>query len=311
MSNREKRLEQMGRGMEELRLWLVDTVRQGLGQLEAQGEQAFERLAARMVDAKLGSIGRRVRNWKILLKMADWQEQLLVEMGELFLAVSAFERSDTLSDELTMDLLQFAGLSLRKEEVLAGDPVEGPWGVAGVAEGEEENLRFRRTWLQNQRDGSFALLLDFAWGGQPFEHTWKAGMQYEGSLVYYPSAYPLRALVVEFGKPDMADPLFTGFQYLDELSGQFAQALALQPWLQRFPAVLEQVLPVKSPEGGWSLMDENRQAMALSGPADIGWILLSVGGGRPLNIFGEWNGATFAPLACLSAGKWIVLSPAE
>ncbi|MBK7334906.1 MAG: hypothetical protein IPJ00_01540 [Saprospirales bacterium] len=154
MSNREKRLEQMGRGMEELRLWLADTVRQGLGQLEAQGEQAFERLAARMVDAKLGSIGRRVRNWKNLLKMADWQEQLLVEMGELFLAVSAFERSDTLSDELTMDLLQFAGLSLRKEEVLAGDPVEGPWGVAGVAEGEEENLRFRRTWLKTSAMGA-------------------------------------------------------------------------------------------------------------------------------------------------------------
>lgn len=311
MTNKEKRLEQMAKGMEELGLWLEDMIRQGLGQLEGQGAQSLDRFAARMVDAKLGSIGRRIRNWKNLLEQPAWEGPLLAEMGELFLLVRAFRQAEALPEELLSDLLQYAGLSVRKEELLAGPLMEGQWAVIGIAAGDEENLRFRRTWLQRQEDGSFALLLDFSFGGQPFERNWKLGRLYAGTLAFYPSAYPQRAAAAELNRTDAEGLPFTGYLSLDGLSKQYAAALQVQPWLQRFPALLENVRPLKNDKEDWLLLDENLQSIAIGAEGPTGWTLLSVSGARPIDVFGEWNGATFQPLSCLSAGRLIGLTPSE
>ena len=302
MNTREKRLAQMNRGMEELGLWLGDLTRQGLGQVDAQ---ALERFAAHMVDAKLGSIGRRIRGWKRLLGQENWQEQLLTEMGELFLLVLAFRKAGTLPGDLVHDLLQLAGMPPKKEEVLQGDPVDGIWSVLGIVSGEEDNLRFRRTWLQREKDGSFALLLDFAWGEQPFGQNWQLGRQHKGTLAYYPSAFPQRALVHELEKPGFGELLPTGLRTLEDLGSRYAEALALQPWLHRFPVFLENVLPLRLENGAWLLADENRQALPLTCSPLAGWALLSLSGGHPLGVFGEYDGATLSPLSCLSSGRLI------
>ena len=38
-----------------------------------------------------------------------------------------------------------------------------------------------------------------------------------------------------------------------------------------------------------------------------GWALLAMGGGRPLSVFGEWNGRCFLPLSVWSENKFMVL----
>jgi len=311
MKTSEKRLFQMNKGLEELALWMGDLIRQGLGRLGEQDEQVFERFAAHMVDAKLGSIGRRIRSWKKFLGREDGHEQLLAEMGDLLLLVRAFQRPGSLPEDLGQDVFQLAGLAPKKEEVLEGDPVEGTWTVAGVVSGEEENLRFRRTWLQRLENGSFALLLDFAWGDQPYERSWKPGQQFKGSLVYYPSAYPMRALVREPGKPTFAGPALKGCPSLDELGRQFSQALSQQPWLQRLPVILENAIPLRTNDDHWALADKRLLTIPLLCTPETGWALLSVSGGHPISVFGEYNGATFSPLSCLSAGRLIPLSVSE
>ncbi|MBK7410489.1 MAG: hypothetical protein IPJ40_21970 [Saprospirales bacterium] len=305
--NRESRLERMSQGMEELERWLADTIRQGLGSLDGQAEQALERFAARMVDAKLGSIGRRMRNWKKLLGRTDWQEQLLAEMADLFLLLRTFQRAEVLSEELTMDLVQIAGLSIKKEEVLQAPPVEGRWTVLGVLEGEEDNLRFRRAWVQDQKSGDFALFLDFAWGDQPFEHHWKLGQQFDGSLVYYPSAYPQRALVRVHEEIKIHAYHLKGLDSLEEMSKQYAIALSRQPWVPRFPVLFENIRPVRDAAGQWLLFDISRKALPLSCANQTGWMLLAISGGHGIDIFGEWDGATFFPMSCLSADRLINL----
>lgn len=302
--NREKRLERMNQGMEELQRWLGDTIRHGVGQLD---EQAFERFAARMVDAKLGSIGRRIRNWIRLLGQTDWQEQLLGEMADLFLLLRTFQRSESVPDELTQDLAQIAGLTIRKEEVLQGVPIAGRWTVLGVVGGEEDNLRFRRTWVQEQKSAAFALFLDFAWGDQPFADAWNPGGQFDGSVIYYPSAYPLRALVQDRKDVRIRDYQIRGIDSLDAMGEQYAEALSLNPWLSRLPVLLEAVRPVRGPDGQWALLDPSRKYLTLTCPEATGWTLLSLSGGQGLTLFGEWNGATFLPLSCLSSGRVVDL----
>ena len=306
--NREKRLERMSQGMEELERWLRDTVRHGLGQLDGQAEQSLERFAARMVDAKLGSVGRRIRTWKKLLGQSDWQEQLLGEMADLFLLLRTFQRSESLPEELNQDLFQIAGLTIKKEEVLSnGAPVSGRWTVLGVVGGEEENLRFRRTWVQEEKTAAFALFLDFAWGDQPFADTWKPGRQFDGSLVYYPSAYPLRALLQSWEEVRIRDYQVRGIDSLDAMAEQYAEALSLNPWLPRLPVLLENVRPVKGPDGHWILLDLFHKFLPLSCPDPAGWMLLAMSGGQDLTLFGEWDGATLLPLSCLSSGRLVEL----
>lgn len=305
--NREKRLEQMAVGMEELDLWLADRIRQGLGHLEAHADELFERFAARMVDAKLGSIGRRVRTWKRLMGKPGWQDQILAEIADLFLLVRAFRQAGQLPEPLVQDLLQVAGMSIKKEELLQNPGLDGLWTVLGLVEGEDDKLRYRRTWLQHAGTGRYALLLDFAWGDQAFEHEWKTGQQFEGSLVYYPSAFPQRAIIHEMKKIWAHDAMPLGLASAEALQDQYALALAAQPWLSRFPVFLENFVPAGNPGTGWNLADAAQAAIPLSCPAETGWMLLSLSGGHPIDLFGEWDGATFSPLSCLYAGRWIQL----
>lgn len=53
------------------------------------------------------------------------------------------------------------------------------------------------------------------------------------------------------------------------------------------------------------------KSIAIGAEGPTGWPLLSVSGGHPIDVFGEWNGATFQPLSCLSAGRLIGLTPYE
>lgn len=304
--NREKRLEQMALGMEELEIWLSDRIRQGIGSLEGQADELLERFAAHMVDAKLGGIGRRVRAWKKLQGLANWQDLILAEMADLFLLVRAFRQAEQLPEALLQDLLQLGGMSIKKEELLQAPSVEGLWIVLGVVSGEEEKLRFRRTWVHRAADGRNALLLDFAWGDEPFEHSWKPGQHFEARLYFYPSAFPQRALATDVKMQWVQDTLPTGAGSFETLLSQYANALASQPWLFRFPAFLENVRPVKT-AGGWELLDSSQRALPLFCTDDAGWILLSLSGSQGIDLFGEWDGATFAPLSCLFGGRWIQL----
>ena len=76
-----KRRELMSRGVEELKTWLLDMLREGLAALASAPPDYWESLAARMVDAKLGSIARRIRAWPALLALPDGEKKLIEEIG--------------------------------------------------------------------------------------------------------------------------------------------------------------------------------------------------------------------------------------
>jgi len=61
LKSKEKRLAQMADGLKELEIWLGDLLRDGLASLNNREAAYWEELGARMVSAKLGGIGRRVR----------------------------------------------------------------------------------------------------------------------------------------------------------------------------------------------------------------------------------------------------------
>ncbi|MFL5542776.1 MAG: SWIM zinc finger family protein, partial [Longimicrobiaceae bacterium] len=88
----------------------------------------------------------------------------------------------------------------------------------------------------------------------------------------------------------------------------YAAALAAQPWLEAFPFPLAAVTPVRGGEG-WAVRDAEGVVLPLAGRFARPWELLALSGGRPLALFGEWDGDRLLPLGALAGGRFVSLSP--
>ncbi len=302
--NREKRILQMSAGLAKLESWLLDLFRQGLATLEGQATSYFNDLAARMVDAKLGTLARRIRQMPLLMSEANWHEKILAELGEIYLLLRAFQRLETLPEPLQDDLLSLAGVNFKKEDILSLEAVADNWLVAGqTEEAEDGNLLARRTWLIGEATGKMVLLLDFSWGGQGFETTFRLGTVLRAEVVFYPSAWPQRAVLKQFEYSEAAFSLRNGFPALADFADAYAGALAENPWLARFPAFLEGVVPIFH-QKKFVLVDALRKQLPLDVGDDLGWKLVALSCGRPIGVFGTWDGELFTPLNVVVDGAF-------
>ena len=291
------RLERVREGIEALDLWMHDLVRSGLATIEVAGSSPWEAQAARLVDAQASGLASRLRGMSGLTRATpDWAGELLADLGRLALLTHAFGRIDDLDAPLRADVRQLVGWSLKEEEVVAaGDLVEDDWLVLGQFVDEDERFRVQRTWLKGIRSRRVAMVLQFAAGMAPFGDTFAPATHFEATLAFWPSAFPLRALV--HARQAVAVP------WHDRLPGtgtfaafllDAAHGLARQPWLGRLLCVVRDVIPVIGQNERWSLVDRDRAAMPLAGTGT--WSLLAISGGHPIDVAGEWDGRVLRPL---------------
>jgi len=300
-----QRLEEMLEGSETLENWLLDLTRQGLAQALQQGPDLWLQMSARMVDSKLGGLAKRLRQVPALLQLPDWETRLAAELGALFLFVRSFKKIETLKPAMQCELLQIAGVNLKKEEVLKQSGVWDDWLVLSQVTGTEENLNFRRVWLWGQTSLRPALLLDYSFGDAGFDTRWQTAIAFEGEVVFYPGTFPLRALVktIEVQNKPVAEP--EGFSSFPDFLKAYAEALSQNPWLGQFPAVLKNVIPAVR-QHQWYLLDHARdRQLLLQTEAMTGWKLLALSGGNPLTVFGEWDGFVFLPLSVWAEGRLV------
>jgi len=304
------RIALMKQGVEALEQWLFDLVQQGLSTLENQPPDFWERFAASMTDAKLSGIAKRIRQWPALLEQADWHERLLEELAECYLFVQTFRQLDSLPPKMQEDALSLGGYSHRKEYLLAQDGMRDNWLVIGQIDGKEEKLRFRRTWLWGERSGQAALLLDYAFGNNPFEKQWRVGSATQAELVFYPSNYPMRALPKEAVPYSQPLEQLSGYPDLQAFADAYARALSQNPFLFSFPALLEEAEPVL--EQGQARLADRKGLSLPTAPEDrVSWRLIAGGAGQQHALFGEWDGRHFYPLSLLRGGQVIPLRAAS
>ena len=308
---KEKRLAQVLRGLDGLDLWMNDLIRNGLAGLELQPATFWEKQAARMVDAQAPGIAARLRRLAGIPNASpDWPERLLRELGRLALLTHAVRRLDALDPALQEDVRQAVGWTLKEDDVVArGEAVDDDWFVLGQRTTNEDRLRVRRTWLVGRATKRSALLLQFSAAGAPFGEMLVAGSYQPASLVYWPSAYPQRALVLERrGNPRSIVGDLPGAVSVEDALHAVAKALGRQPWLDRFALVLRDVTPILD-HAGWRVQDAARGALALE-RGDY-WRLLSLSGGRPVQLVGEWNGSALQPLGVLVEGDYYLVAGEE
>lgn len=302
---RRDRLERAHRGLEALTLWLDDLGRRGLATVIAEEPEIFSQMAVRMSDASLVGLSRRLRLLASLERHpVAWPEQVMGELTLAWMAIRAFERRDSIPEPMLDDLERFLGISIRKEAVRSrGMHVQADWLVLGSQQATlEKGLEVRRTWLGSQSNGQFGVLVDYAYADL-FPIGLSAGSTWSGSLVFYPSAFPLRAIMLDEGVSNKGGQIqMPAGLSVPNFRIEYAKALGQQPWISVFPGVLDGVQCVQTPSGAWLLVDEAGETLPLAGQDPWCWVLVSVGARERITVFGEWDGRAFTALSAYAEG---------
>ncbi len=286
-------------GLGELDRWLCDQVRQGLAASQQAGYGHWDDIAARMIDAQAPGLAERLRALaSVPHSGAGWDGRLLEEYALLRLLAVAYRRRPELPPPLRETVRSRIGFSLRQADVLAGGAqVRDHWQVLGRRDLEQDRIRTRRTWLQGRTTGRPALVLSFAPVGQALDDTLSVGTDAHADLVFYPAAVPLRAIVLT--KHDVLDGGPPAGDTIAGLLASFAAALAGDPWLDGWPAVLD-VTPARSCVPAVS--DAAGHALPLHPGAGDCWPLFAISAGRPVTVAGEWTPRGLWPLTAWDEG---------
>ncbi|MBF2028087.1 MAG: SWIM zinc finger family protein [Oscillatoriales cyanobacterium C42_A2020_001] len=293
------RQRKVSAGVQELRLWLEDRMRQGLATVPQESYLVWDAIAARMVDAQAPGFARQLRECAgIVHTGAGSHERLLERLSKLYLITEGFQRLETLPANVQADLRNQIGWTVSQDEVLSGQLQVDLWLVAGQRTEVEERLRVRRTWLLGLGSGKAALLLDFAHGQQPFEHSFLSGSCLEAELAFYPSAYPLRALIKTRQEAVLLSQHPPGLVHIAEAIAAYSVAFSGCPWIEQFPLLLQAVVPMRDGDR-WLVQDARGIGLPLADRLEPrqAWQLRALSGGHPLTLFGEWDGTQLLPLS--------------
>lgn len=303
-----QRRSRVGAGLAELDLWLLDQVRSGLS-ATAGGYGHFETIAARMVDAQAPVVATTLRGLaRIPASGEGWPGRLLDAYAQLHLLAVAHEQLDALPADLAAVVRSHVGYQVAREDVLATPPVSDRWLVLAVSDLLDVAIPARRIWLRGERTARFALLLFFdprGWFGGSQDATLAPGTAVTAGLHYYPGQPQLRVIVAAGrGAPEPAGvPEPAGG--IGQLLRDWAAALAEDPWLAAWPAVLTGT-PIPG-DHGWLFADADGQVVPLLAAGDEAWPLLAISGGAPVTIAGEWRADGLRPLTAWNGDQAVRL----
>ncbi|WP_027995171.1 SWIM zinc finger family protein [Simplicispira psychrophila] len=307
-----KRWSRIDQGVAELQQWLSDQIDQGLGHLTQDSRAAWETMAARLVDAQAPGLAQRLRYAaEALLDGVDWPKNVLRRLGLLQLACDAVARRAALDEGASADMRALLSWPIDKDSILAqASPVSDEWLVLGVIQEERDNrLMERRVWLHGLQTGQRAFLLDHTFAGRVFESSWVALSTVQATLAFYPSAAPLRALVVSsqtLTLPSQQPAPPPSIPPLEEWQ-RVAQRVAANPWSHLHPLrCSDATLHYDGEQGQFRFhLQWGDMALPLQLHLSDGWALLALSGGQPLTVHGEWDGSSLRPLTAVGPeGFW-------
>jgi hypothetical protein len=329
-------------GLDELDAWLGDVIAAGTGSFPAQAVARARAAAARMVDARAGGLATELDGLPAaLFAQPDGERDawLVGALGRLALLSAAYRRLDVLPEPLRADVRALVGWTTERADLLE-DPgalrVVDRWTVLGTSSRltPDERLLRHETWLGRHGPGSpaFALLLDFTPVAAGSAALFRPGESFAAELVYYPSAWPLRALVgrreAEPEAPDLEarapDELTAALREpapgIAEAACRVASARASHPWLDPVPVCIAGVRVARHRER-FVLVDDpardtredtredtrgdpgaDRRMLPLLEPDDACWALAASGS---VTTAGLWGDGRLRLLAAQSPwGSW-------
>ncbi|WP_420631635.1 SWIM zinc finger family protein [Candidatus Leptofilum sp.] len=298
-------LAQLKAGLHALELWLLDMVRHGLARLPERPKTYWDTMAHRLVDAQAVLLAQTVRKIaQIPKKQPNWPEQLLQEVGRLFLIVQGFRNFDQLPLTTQTDLQTAVGWL--PTFLPTATHQTDHWLVLGRQQIDVGNHVRHLTWLWGQQTKTIAQLIVQTRQQQP-EGIWlPTNTNWLGTLKFAPSNWPqIASRHGQLQESTAAAVPPRGFATVREAAQAYTQALAANPWLVHFPILLNQVQP-RLTEAGWRIEDGTGTWLPLPEKFSFGWQLMALAGGSPsLRLFGVWNGRFLQPLSINQNNQWL------
>ena len=303
-----ERAQRMRVGLQELDRWLADRMRVGLAAGELAEMDTWERLAARLVDAQCGALANRVK--RVATKVGQhphWHEDVLEEMAMLHALAVGAQHTSGLPSALADGVHVATGLTVAKDDVLAGVPTTATWIVAAESRTREDRITVQRTWLATAGPApvTWAMLLDFGAFGNEVTSEHVVGTAFDADVHWYPGGINLRAIVgrtTTEPAPHRSGPAATTIEVALQAAGW---ALAGEPWLERYPVCIAAV-PAPVGNARWVLADETGSVPIAPGFTRMAE-LVAVSGGRPVRIVGEWSIDGVMPLTLFTTEHAVVL----
>lgn len=312
---RNERMERLRHGLVELDRWIDDRLRAGLADPSIARFATWDELAARLTDARAGSLANRVRRLAGKVGSSpDWHEQVLAELGVLHLLARAGQRVPELPPDLADAVAVACGWQVRSADVAASAPETDDWLVVGRSDTREDLVEVRRVWLRGVTSGRWAMVLSFAAYRQSLDASLRPGHVVTADVHRYPGSQH-RVIVGE--RHGLTHDAAAG--HAAALSGggpvaaafdDIGAAFAAEPWLDRVPALL--TATPSSHGSPWALTDATG-AMVLASTewlrADAVGELVVASSGRPVTVAVEWTPAGAVPLTVFLADRILDIGP--
>jgi len=300
-----KRIDNMTLGADEVIVWLADIVNSGITSLYNQPEEFWDSISKRMVDAQLSGISSRLKHLRNAIHEEE-EEYIINLVCEMYLLAKSITKLDDFALEAQLSFLKAGGYNITKKQLVGASRIQDEWLILGVVKGEEERIKYRRTWIQGTKSKFMGLILDYAWGKQDFMQNWQAGRTFVGDVRVYPGAYKMRVQVEAYNHTPQLFNTFASYPDLESFLKAYTVAMANDPVLYRFPVCLKEI-SVQMQDQKAILVDTALNSMPCNCSENAKWSLLAASSGRKIQLFGEWDGTKFQPLSVLSQGRFIKL----
>ncbi len=266
-AKREANVEQ---GIEELRLFLEDTLTLGLAESCKRTQDVWERVRRRLVDAQAGRLAGQLESLRLQMGQGPvWAEDAVERIAQLNLLITAYRQRERLSAE-QQDTLR-TRIGWPRSQPL-GFEAESDWIVLNSRRRYESGLHSQMVWLVGRTQRRFAYLLHFAkgFGTATLPGGYVAGRALRGRIGFHSAWNPLRAelesdnLLLHDGVADWpwleawADDGFASA--IREVQQQRIRYPFREPW----PLLVSGVRLVMK-AGRLALADRNDVVMALDG----------------------------------------------
>jgi len=323
-----RRAERVADGLNELKTFLSDLIRGGFVNLDVKSRKLFEHRYKRLIDAQAPGVASMLAQCARLIGVnADWRELLLARLGRLAVLIEAYSKIDKVSEEFASEIRQTIGWSIpQKEVLLSGERVEDRWLYLGATYSSGRTYFMRTTWRIGERTKRFAYVVDFARRTQATFPKLDPIVPMEGALRFFPGTSKLRALWEEENPPIPSPTPEASYDELastiPDLFASVSERLAKNPWLERFPALLRDVVirPLKSGDVlsksfDRVLIDAQGRVLPVA-PINLRdkesfWNFVAVSMKRPITVFGEWNGRKLTLISAWDRNRAVLIDKVQ